>query len=107
MSMQSDTPPSGPHRRLPIPSNNNLTSTPCHLWLKGSCRFGGRCKFSHGDHPAAAAAGTKVRSNPQITSLSPKVEIKSQNDLSGTRRKLKTDVVVVDENHPKLDAQTR
>lgn len=48
MSTLSDTPSPGPYR--PPPKRNHLK--PCRLWLRGNCRFGDRCKFSHGEKPA-------------------------------------------------------
>ena len=36
-----------------------IFSLPCHFWLKGSCKFGVHCKFSHGEIPPSVNAGSE------------------------------------------------
>ncbi|KAF8806819.1 hypothetical protein BYT27DRAFT_7242544 [Phlegmacium glaucopus] len=64
MSTQSDSTPSGLQVPRRPPMSNDLK--PCFLWLKGSCRFGERCKYSHGKQQSASTnnnprSGLRVR----------------------------------------------
>ena len=34
-------------RRMTTPRNNSNNSNPCNFWLKGNCRQGSECQFSH------------------------------------------------------------
>ena len=64
----SDTPSSGLNRRPP--ARNNLK--PCHLWRKGSCRFGERCKFSHEQKPTTSTNVSYTQTPLQVFELNTK-----------------------------------